>query len=46
MVARLELIGTNGRASPIMEIVALYDSTWGKLPGPDIARIDKFRALS
>jgi hypothetical protein len=46
MVARLKLKGTNGRASPVTETVALFDSTWGKLPGPDIARIDSLRALS
>jgi hypothetical protein len=46
MVARLKLKGTNGRASPVIENVALYDSTRGKLPDPDIARIDRLRALS
>jgi hypothetical protein len=46
MVARLKLKGTNRRASPVMETVALFDSTWGMLPGADKARIDSLRALS
>jgi hypothetical protein len=37
---------TDRRALPGVEPVALIDSTWGNLPGPDIVRIDKLRALS
>jgi hypothetical protein len=46
MVTRLKLKGTNGRASLVMETMALFDSTWGKIPGADVARIDSLGALS
>ena len=46
MVARLKLKGIDGRAPPGVEPAALFDSTRGNLPGPDIVRIDRLRALS
>ena len=46
MVARLKLKGIDGRAPPGVEPAAKFDSTRGNLPGPDIARIDRLRALS
>ena len=46
MVARLKLKGIDGRAPPGVEPAAQFDSTRGNLPGPDIGRIDRLRALS
>ena len=46
MVARLKLKGIDGRAPPGEEPADKFDSTRGNLPGPDIARIDRLRALS
>ena len=46
MVAKLKLKGIDGRAPPGVEPVAQFDSTRGNLPGPDIVRIDRLRALS
>ena len=46
MVARLKLKGIDGRAPPAVEPAASSDSTRGNLPGPDIVRIDRLRALS
>ena len=38
--------GIDGRAPPGVEPVAQFDSTRENLPGPDIVRIDRLRALS
>ena len=46
MVAKLKLKGIDGRAPPGVEPVAQFDSTRENLPGPDIVRIDRLRALS
>ena len=46
MVARLKLKGIDGRAPPGVELAAQFDSTRENLPGPDIVRIDRLRALS
>ena len=46
MVARLELKGIDGRAPPGVEPAASFESIRGYLPGPDIVRIDRLRALS
>ena len=46
MVARLNLKEIDGRAPPGVEPAALFDSTRENLPGPDIVRIDRLRALS
>ena len=46
MAARLKLKGIDGRAPPGVEPVAQFDSTRENLPGPDIVRIDRLRALS
>ena len=46
MVAKLKLKGIDGRAPPGVEPVAQFDSTRENLPGADIVRIDRFRALS
>ena len=46
MVARLKLKGIDGRAPPGVEPAAQFDSTRENLPGPDIVRIDRLRALS
>ena len=46
MVAKLKLKGTDGRAPPGVEPVALFDSTRGSSLGPDTVRIDRLRALS
>ena len=40
------LKGIDGRAPPGVEPVAQFDSTRENLPGPDIVRIDRLRALS
>ncbi len=45
MVARLKLKETDGRAPPGVEPAA-FDPTRENLPGPDIVRIDRLRALS
>ena len=42
----LKLKGIDGRAPPGVEPVAQFDSTRENLPGPDIVRIDRLRALS
>ncbi len=46
MVARLKLKEIDGRAPPVVEPAALFDPTRENLPGPDIVRIDRLRALS
>ena len=46
MVARLILKEIDGRAPPGVEAATSFDSTRGNLPGPDIVRIDRLRALS
>ncbi len=46
MVARLKLKEIDGRAPPGVEPAAKFDPTRENLPGPDIARIDRLRALS
>ncbi len=46
MVARLKPKEIDGRAPPGVEPAAQFDSTRGNLPGPDIVRIDRLRALS
>ena len=46
MVARLKLKGIDGRAPPGVEPAAQFDSTRGNLPGLDIGRTDRLRALS
>jgi hypothetical protein len=46
MVARLKLKEIDRRAPPGVEPAALFDSTQENLPGPDIVRIDRLRALS
>ena len=46
MVARLKLKGIDGRAPPGVEPTAEFDSTQEILPGPEIAKIDRLRALS
>ena len=46
MVARLKLKGIDSRALPGVEPAALFDSTRGNLPDPDIVRIDTLIALS
>ncbi len=46
MVARLKLKEIDGRAPPGVEPAAKFDSTRENLPGPDIVRIDRLRALS
>ncbi len=46
MVARLKLKGIDGRAPPGVELAAQSDPTQKNLPGPDIVRIDRLRALS
>ena len=46
MVARLKLKGIDGRAPPGVEPVAYFDSKRENLPGPDIGRIDRLKALS
>ena len=46
IVARPKLKGIDGRAPPGVEPVAQFDSTRENLPGPDIVRIDRLRALS
>ena len=46
MVARLKLKGIAGRAPPGVEPVAYFDSTRENIPGPDIVRIDRVKALS
>ena len=45
-VTRLKVKGIDGRAPPRVEPMAYFDSTRGNLPGPDIVRIDRLRALS
>ncbi len=45
MVARLKLKEIDGRAPPGVE-PAKFDTTRENLPGPDIVRIDRLRALS
>ena len=45
-VANLKHKGIDGRAPPGVEPVAQFDSTRENLPGPDIVRIDRLRALS
>ncbi len=46
MVARLKLKGIDGRAPPGVESAAYFDPTRENLPGPDVRRIDRLRALS
>ncbi len=46
MVARLKLKEIDGRAPPGVEPAAQFDPTRENLPGPDIVRIDRLRALS
>ncbi len=46
MVARLKLKEIDGRAPPGVEPAAKFDPTRENLPGPDIVRIDRLRALS
>ncbi len=46
MVARLKLKEIDGRAPPGVEPAAYFDPTRENLPGPDIVRIDRLRALS
>ncbi len=46
MVARLKLKEIDGRAPPGVEPAAKFDTTRENLPGPDIVRIDRLRALS
>ena len=46
MVARLKLKEIDGRAPPGVESAAQFDSTRGNLPGQDMGRIDRLRALS
>ncbi len=46
MVARLKLKDIDGRAPPGVEPAAYFDPTRENLPGPDIVRIDRLRALS
>ncbi len=46
MVARLKHKEIDGRAPPGVEPAAKFDPTRENLPGPDIVRIDRLRALS
>jgi len=46
MVARLKLKGIDGRAPPGVELAAQFDPTRENLPGQDMRRIDRLRALS
>ncbi len=46
MVASLKLKEIDGRAPPGVELAAYFDPTRENLPGPDIVRIDRLRALS
>ena len=46
VVARLKLKGIAGRALPGVEPAALFGSTRGRSPGPNIVRIDRLVALS
>jgi hypothetical protein len=46
VVARLKLKEIDGRAPPGVELAAYFDSTRENLPGLDIVRIDRLRALS
>ena len=46
MVARLKLKEIDGRAPLEVDPADSFDSTQEKLPGPDIVRVDRLRALS
>ena len=46
MVERLKLKEIDGMESPGVEPAASFDSKRENLPGPDIVRIDRLRALS
>ena len=46
ILAKLVYKLIDGRAPPGVEPVAQFDSTRENLPGPDIVRIDRLRALS
>ena len=46
MVVRLKLKGIYGRIPLGVEPTDQFDLSWENLPGPEIVRIDRLRALS